>query len=279
MKKHLVRVIPNFMKPAVRRIYYFPSDIIYLFKDRNSMVPPKSMIFIGDSDFEKVGQNYKRHFIELANLQPNNRVLDVGCGIGRMAIPLTDYLSPEGEYWGFDIVKKGVEWCQTRISPKFSNFHFLHSDVYNKHYNPHGKVRAQDFQFPYDDEFFDFVFLTSVFTHMLPTDLENYLSEISRVLKTGSKCLITFFILNKESENLIRLGRSAYEFRHKIEGCLTTNKKDPEALIAYKEESVKRLFDKYGLKIIQPIHYGSWCKRDKFRALQDIIVAEKENLN
>jgi len=119
MKKHLARVIPNFIKPTLKRIYYFPSDIIYLFKDRNSMVPPKSMIFIGDGDFEKIGLNYKRHFIELANLQPNNRVLDVGCGIGRMAIPLTDYLSPEGEYWGFDIVKKGIEWCQTRITPKF----------------------------------------------------------------------------------------------------------------------------------------------------------------
>lgn len=279
MKKHLATVISNFIKPILKRIYYFPSDIMYRFRGRDSMVPPKSMIFVGDGDFEKIGQEFKRYFIELANLQPNNRVLDVGCGIGRMAIPLTDYLSPEGEYWGFDIVIKGIEWCQSRISPKFSNFHFQHSDIYNRHYNPHGKVRAQDFKFSYDDEFFDFVFLTSVFTHMLPSDLENYLSEISRVLKTGSKCLITLFVLNEESENLVHLGRSTLDFRHKIEGCLTANKKDPEAAIAYNEESVKRFFEKYGLKIIQPIHYGSWCKRDNFLSYQDIIVATKENSN
>jgi ubiquinone/menaquinone biosynthesis C-methylase UbiE len=235
------------------------------------------MIFVGDGDFEKIGQEFKRYFIELANLQPNNRVLDVGCGIGRIAIPLTDYLSLEGEYWGFDIAEKGIEWCQSRISQKFSNFHFQHSDVYNQRYNSRGKIRAQDFQFPYDNEFFDFVFLTSVFTHMLPSDLENYLSEISRVLKTGSKCLITFFVLNEESENLVRLGRSTLDFRHKIEGCLTTNKKEPETAIAYNEESVKRFFEKYRLKIVQPIHYGSWCKRDNFLSYQDIIVVAKEN--
>lgn len=105
---------------------------------------------------------------------------------------------------------------------EIQHFHFQHSNVYNKYYNPHGKVRAQDFQFPFDDESLDFVFLTSVFTHMLPSDLENYLSEISRVLKTGGKCLITFFILNEESESLVRSGRSTLDFRYKIEGCLTT---------------------------------------------------------
>ncbi len=283
MKKLLARLIPDFLKLTLKQIYYFLIDIIDGLKSRDSMIPPPSMIFIfGDGDFEQIGRDFKNYFIDLASLQPNNRVLDVGCGIGRMAIPLTSYLSQEGEYWGFDIVAMGINWCQSHISPKFSNFHFLHSDVYNKFYNKKGKILARDFKFNFKDEFFDFVFLTSVFTHMLPFDLENYLSEISRVLKTDGKCLISFFILNEDSERLIHGGLSTQNFLYKIDGmndCLTTNENVPEIAIAYNEKFVEELFKKHGLRIIQPIHYGSWCKRNTFLSYQDIIVAAKDNAN
>ena len=53
--------------------------------------------------------------------------------------------------------------------------------------------------FPCADNSFDLVFLTSVFTHMFAGDVENYLSEISRVLKPGGKCLITWFLLDEVS--------------------------------------------------------------------------------
>jgi len=275
MKNRLVRRIHNFLKPTLKKLYYFLIETIDRFRNIDSMIPPRSMIFVGHGDFIKIGQEFKNYFIELANLQPGDRVLDVGCGIGRMAIPLTDYLSKEGEYWGFDIVKKGIDWCQRRISTKFGNFHFQHSDVYNKHYNPNGKIQAENFHFPFDDGYFDFIFLTSVFTHMHPSDLENYLSEISRVLKTGGKCLITFFIINEEAAKLIRSGCSTLDFLYELPGCLTTNENDPEAAIAYPEEFVFGLFKKYGLTIDQPIHYGSWCKRDTFLTYQDLIIATK----
>jgi len=272
MKSFLLRLIPEFLKPTLKKFYWSYVDRL---KARRSMIPPESMNFVGGGDFTKIGEEFNNYFIELANLQPNDRVLDVGCGIGRMAIPLTNYLSKEGEYWGFDIVKKGIEWCQSRISSKFSNFHFQHSDVYNKFYNPDGKVQAQNFQFPFEDESFDFVFLTSVFTHMLPPDLENYMCEISRVLKTEGKCLITFFLLNEESENLIHSGLSTIDFQYNIQGCLTNDENNPEGAIAYNEEFALGLFRKYGLEIAQPIHYGSWCKRDTFLTYQDLIIATK----
>ena len=111
---------------------------------------------------------------------------------------------------------------------------------------------------------------------MLPCDLENYLSEISRVLKPSETCLISFFLLNEESERLIRAGRSTLDFKYQIEGCLTTDNNNPEAVIAYKQEIVESLFQKYDLKIIPPVRYGSWCERDAFLSYQDLIVATKE---
>ena len=276
MKKILAAVVPDFMKPKLRLIHQHISDVIYEIKHPDTMVPPELSNFVGKGDFEQHGQNFIRHFIDLADLQPDHRVLDVGCGIGRMAIPLTDYLSPQGGYWGFDIVKKGIKWCQKRISSKFHNFHFQHSDVYNLHYNSRGKIQGQDYQFPYESNFFDFVFLTSVFTHMLPADMEQYLSEISRVLKTGGKCLITFFILNEEAMHLIQTGQSTQDFKYQLDGCSTTNLEYPEAAIAYSEEYIIETYKKYGLSITHPINYGNWCDRENFLSYQDIIVASKE---
>lgn len=279
MQKLLQRLIPDSLKPILKKSYYFSTGFIDKLMGRDSMIPPRSMIFIGSGDFTKIGEEFKKYFIELANLQPDNRVLDVGCGIGRMAIPLTSYLSPAGEYWGLDIVMNGIEWCQSRISPKFNNFHFQHSDVYNHNYNPKGKIQAQDFRFPFENDFFDFVFLTSVFTHMLPLDVENYLSEISRVLKPGGKCLITFFILNDEAEKLTLSGRSTLDFKYDLDGCFTTDRDIPESAIAYTEEAVIRLFTDRELSITRPIHYGSWCARENFLTYQDLIIATKNNSN
>jgi SAM-dependent methyltransferase len=279
MKQRTLEMIPNYLKPILKKIYYLPIDLVDMFAKRDGMIPPRSMIFIGKGDFLKIGEEFKRHFTELGNLKPTDRVLDVGCGIGRMAIPLTSYLSKEGEYWGFDIVEKGIDWCQKRISPKYNNFHFLHSDVYNQKYNPKGKIQGRDYEFPFDNEFFDFVFLTSVFTHMFPADVENYISEISRVLKTGGRCLITFFLLNEESRSLVQARKTSLDFKYDLSGCFSTDDNIPEAAIAYDEEVVKKLFDKNGLVIHQPVYYGTWCWRPRILTYQDIIVAEKSSSN
>lgn len=279
MKQRIIKVIPRPLKTFLKKIYYIPVDFVEMLTKRDDMIPPRSMIFTGGGDFIKVGEGFKRHFIRLANLQPNERVLDVGCGIGRMAIPLTNYLSNEGEYWGFDIVKKGIAWCQERISPKFKNFHFLHSDVYNKYYNPTGNILAQNYRFPFENEFFDFVFLTSVFTHMRRPEVENYTREISRVLKPGGRCLITFFLLNEESLALIHSGKSLFDFKYDLGGCLSAEIDTPEEAIAYEEEVVKNLFAQNGLVIRPSIYYGSWCGREKFLTHQDLIVAQKNHSN
>jgi SAM-dependent methyltransferase len=256
-------------------MYLRTLDLSDMFARRRDMVPPRTMYFVGDGDYKTVGAEFRKFFTQYGGLKPEHRVLDVGCGIGRMAVPLTEYLAGPGEYRGFDIVKRGVEWCQRNVTPRYPNFQFLHSDVKNKFYNPGGVYEACSYKFPYENGSFDFIFLTSVFTHMFPADLENYAREIARVLKKGGRCFVTMFLLNQESERLIQKGSSTQNFVYKLEGCVTADPENPEASLAFEEWYVRDLFAGLGLSIREPIHYGAWCGRKEYLSYQDIVIATK----
>jgi SAM-dependent methyltransferase len=276
MRPFIAQLIPSSVKPAARRVYYLPADALdSLLGRRKPLTPPKGKVFFGGGDFNRVGEEYFWYFVELGGLKPDERVLDVGCGIGRMAVPLTHYLDGRGSYEGFDVFPKGVAWCQEHITPKYPNFRFRVANIHNKEYNPSGRFAASEYEFPYEDGSFDFVFLTSVFTHLLPDEVENYLSEIRRVLVPGGRCLASFFLLNEESLGSIRSGTSTIDFRHDFGGYHTKDRDTPEAAIAYPEGYIVGLYAERGLSIIEPIHYGAWPGRKGFLSYQDVVVTLK----
>ena len=90
---------------------------------------------------------------------------------------MIQYINKNGRYNGLDISKIGINWCKNNISAKHENFVFKHIDVHNKIYNPNGRILASDLIFPYDSNCFDLVVANSLFTHMLPKDINNYLKE------------------------------------------------------------------------------------------------------
>jgi hypothetical protein len=128
-----------------------------------------------------------------------------------------------------------------------------------------------------ENESFDFVFLTSVFTHMLPPGMENYFSEINRILKQGGRCFITFFLLTRESLELIEINESTIDFKYEINGYRVKNQDIPEEAVAYDENYIRWLYGKNNLQITPPIHYGWWYRREKEHSLgyQDFILAVK----
>lgn len=239
------------------------------------LIPPQEKIFVGGGDFRVIGQNFTRLFQRIGGLQPHERVLDVGCGIGRMAVGLAEYLDERGSYFGFDIVPDGIEWCCERITPRFPNFHFTLADIRNSQYNPQGTITAEEYRFPYADESFDFVFLTSVFTHMLPPAVGHYLDEITRVMRHGARSFVTFLLLNDESRRLLDDGKAdRLTFEHDC-GVYRVDRPDiPEAVVAYDEDWVRSRYDGVGQRI-QSIHYGNWCGRLEFTTRQDIVLASR----
>lgn len=273
------RILSVTLPDAVREACYsFMDWLDLLFRRRDALTPPMRKIFVGEGVFKEIGEEFFRYFVDIGGLKPNEKIADIGCGIGRMAVPLTGYLAPEGSYEGLDIVPDGIRWCKKNITPRYPNFHFQLADVFNGKYHPGGKQKAFAYRFPYRDESFDFVALASVFTHMLPPDMENYFHEIARVLKRNGRCLITFFLLNEESSGLIREKTTGLHFKHALdEHCRFLNPAEPEETVAYDEKYIRSLYEKNGLKITQPVHCGWWCGRGKFLSFQDAVMAVKES--
>jgi len=285
--KHRLRRSPGMWKTAVavrsmtQRAVWSVLDVVEtLLGRRDSLTPPRRLINVGTnqfsrSDFNAIGRELFRYLVDIGGLKPDDKVLDVGCGVGRMAAPLTRYLSSKGSYDGFDIVAESIEQCKKVYAPRFGNFHFHHADLFNSTYNPGGRYHSHEYRFPFPDNTVSFVFLTSVFTHMLSDGVQNYLNEIQRVLVPGGRCLMTYFILNPESEALMASGRSSIRFTFPVEQGKAEDAERPEDAVAFNESFVREAHRKAGLPIIEPVHFGAWCARKTDVGFQDIVVAQK----
>ncbi len=227
--------------------------------------------------FREEGKKQLRYCVELADLKPDDRMLEVGCGMGRLAAALTKYLNETGRYEGLDITTVGIGWCQRQITPRYPNFRFHLVDVFNRGYNPRGKIKQSEYEFPYSNESFDLVFSYSVFTHMILEDFTHYLSEISRVLKTDGICINSFLLLNAESLRLIKTGQSPFNLKYPLGLSRFAGKDLPQSTIAHDEADVRSAYWSSGLQIAEPIRYGAWPGRKKFLESQDIIVARKSS--
>jgi len=219
------------------------------------------------------GNSFFSIFRRYAGLKPSDRVLEVGCGCGRMARPLTRYLE-SGSYDGFDVMPELVAWCVENITPRHANFRFARVDVANTFYGGGGASAAQ-FRFPHEDGAFDFTILKSVFTHMLMDDFARYAGETARTLKPGGTAVMTFFLLNEESRRMKEAPRSKLKFPYfHSRGVLIEDPARPEGAVAYPEQTVRAVLNGCGLEV-QQILFGSWCGRERAVSGQDIVIARK----
>lgn len=230
----------------------------------------------GGDDFKAIGQEFLNLFIQIGNLQPDEQILEIGCSSGRMAIPLTGYLGPAGSYTGMDITKQTIVWCQQNISRHHPNFSFSHIDLYNKRYNRYGRYLAEEYTFPYESESFDFIFLTSVFTHLLPAATENYLREIARLLRHDGRGFFTFFLLNEAQQSLAEQGYNDIDFIYGAGPYRMRNESVPESAVAYEETYLLQLFSACDLELCGPVHYGTWSGRKDGLSYQDILLTRRQ---
>ncbi len=145
-------------------------------------------------------------------MQPSDAFLDLGCGNGSVARALTSYLQPPGSYEGLDIHGGSVAWLREHYQSR-PLFRFTHANVYNKMYNPDATVGAAEYRLPYADGAFTQALLKSVFTHMHPKDIRHYLRELGRVIRSGGRAVITYFLLNDESRAFVAKDRDVVKMK------------------------------------------------------------------
>jgi SAM-dependent methyltransferase len=238
-------------------------------------LPAPELMLCGDGDFRAIGAEFLVHFAELGGLAPGERVLDLGCGVGRMALPLTQYLGDHGAYDGVDVVAPCIDWCARAITPVYPNFRFMRLDVANPLYNPAGALDPASVRLPYADGTFDFVALVSMLTHVDPATLDRYAQEVARVLAPGGRCFATAFLLNVPSRAGIAAGTARPAFPHQPgAGVLYADPASPLAAVAYDEDRFLAAFLAAGLRRIRPARYGNWSGRDS-DVFQDIAILER----
>lgn len=237
--------------------------------------PGSGSVFVGDGDFRAVGAEFLAHFIRLGGLRPQDRVLDIGCGIGRMAVPLTQYLDIEkGRYTGIDPVEGGIAWCRRFVASVYPNFTFQRLDIAHDLYNPKGKISGEALKLPYAEQQFDFVIMTSVVTHLPPDEILIYLSEVARLLKPGGRLFMTAFVVDRHAaanESGRRDPRLAFA-RDGDGPCWFVPDQPPLAAVGLDDGFLDQALEKVGLAVVLK-SLGHWRGQDAGH-YQDVYVAE-----
>jgi SAM-dependent methyltransferase len=218
------------------------------------------------------------------HIAKTSSVLEIGCGLGRVAFPLRYILTEEGTYRGFEICANKVEYLQQTFQKAYPNFQFTWADVHNTEYNPSGTTPAKSYRFPYEDNQFDLVYAASVFTHMLPEATQNYFYEAGRVLKPGGRCVFSFFLLDHYQPGHPRplgFSRSAFNLDYSYQDYgsdfAIAMPNNPENMTGYKIDLLGRFATDAGLSWAEEPITGFWSgTTSHWIGAQDLVVLQKE---
>ena len=210
-------------------------------------------------------------------------VLEIGCGLGRIAFPLRYVLGPAGRYEGFEIARQKVDFLRHEFTPRHPRFRFTWADVHNTYYNPGGAQHGSEYAFPYPDGSFDLAYAASVFTHLLPEVAARYLDETARVLRPGGRAVLSFFLLDLYDPAVERPGpfaRPAFAFDHPWgdvgDAFRVGVPENPEEMTAFRLEWIEARAAEAGLRLARDPIPGLWSGASPtWASAQDLVVLEK----
>lgn len=228
-------------------------------------LPPAAMRFMGESDerFLATGSESVADLREVVGLGERERVLDIGCGYGRLAHALLRDGGFAGTYLGLDILPGPIRWCEEELAPRSGGrFSFRQIDVANERYRPEGGTPGERAELGVEPGSVDVVALISVFTHLDPPSVERYLHQIAAALAPGGRAFISAFLLNRSWRELDEAGRSPIPMPHRLASfCRYQDPEDPLHAIGYKPAWLVARAEAAGLELVGRPRLGTWCGR------------------
>lgn len=149
-------------------------------KDGAPMPPPYLMYLVGATTdwrfFLKNGREAVQAFAALIDAHGGDfrgarRILDFGCGCGRLARHLPKLT--QADIYGVDYNRRLINWCAANLPGDY-------------------RQNALTPPLSFDADFFDIIYLYSVFTHLRIETQRQWLDEFARVIRPGGFALVTF---------------------------------------------------------------------------------------
>jgi len=171
-----------------------------------SSMPPEGPSIRGDEYLDSGIEDWLK-IRPYLKLPPNGLVVDVGCGHGRMAVPLA---GTPVRYVGLDIIPTMLGWDRAAFA-EWENIRFEPLWVRNGSYMPGATIPSTDAVFPVMADTADVVLAISLFTHLETEDAaKHYLGECTRVMKPSTGILVSTWFVNPPNELCEDAERTVY---------------------------------------------------------------------
>ena len=129
----------------------------------------------------------RRDLISGANIEPDHRILDIGCGTGSLVVNLKQQYA-SAQVVGLDPDPKVLRRARTKAVRAAVSVQL--------------DLGLAD-QLPYKEESFDHVFSSFMFHHLKELEREKMLVEVLRVLKPGRSFHLVDFVVEEASSGLL----------------------------------------------------------------------------
>lgn len=236
---------------------------------------------VGGGDPEEVGFFCYHNIKQQIGFAPGDRILDFGCGIGRVLVQVAKETDPSTKIVGMDIMPDAIAFCRENIAGIFPNTTFELIEGGNVHYDKYivsgGAKSRADILGSYGRSFSK-AYAFSVFTHVDLDDFATLLRFVGDLLAKDGELLLTCFILTAFSRAAIENKKTTFGFdasSFENDGqVFIGNGADRLAFIAYDLGLLDKLVSEAGL-VISRIEFGAWRGSGFGSSLHDMLVLRR----
>lgn len=153
---------------------------------------PAGPHFRDDAAFMASGRREAQLLNACRHITSDSVIVDFGCGPGRLAIGMLGEGFQPASYIGIDVQLAPLVWASRHLTPAHREIEFRRLGAYNERYAR--RRPAQAVGLPVGDDVATHGHAYSVFSHLLPHDVELYLMELRRVLRSDGVLRLTAFV-------------------------------------------------------------------------------------